>query len=87
MAAIPEAAAQGESGDLRESSIQALRPAPHLQLAHPWRIDQRATIRQGQQFSISGGVTATAVTFPHLLDLLPFDAQELIRKRRLTGPG
>ena len=75
--AIPEAAVRGESGDFRESGIQALGSGPHLQLAHPWRIDERAAIRQSQQFPISRGVTAATVTFPYLLDWLPFRAQEL----------
>src|ERR1039458_7680605 len=76
--AITETPLGRQRRDLRKGGIQAILPRPQLQLAHSWRVDERAPLRQRQQLPIGGRMPAAAVAFPHLLDELPFHAEELI---------
>src|SRR6185437_9714925 len=61
VAAVREAAARGQLGDVGERLVERLLAGPELELAHPRRVEQDRAARERDELAVGRRVAAAAV--------------------------
>ena len=84
VAAVPELAAVGEVGDVREGVLEAVGRAGDAERADAWGVDEQRAGRQPDELAVGRGVAAAGVVLADVARALAIVAEQRVDERGLA---